>query len=61
MQFIFAYLDPVTGGAILQVLLAAAAAIGLGYQYIRRGFNVLKERLFPAKETEEENSEPASV
>jgi len=57
----FAYLDPVTGSALFQILLAVAAAAGLGYQYIRRGFSVLKERLFPTKKTEEENSEPASV
>lgn len=33
---LFAYLDPVTGSALVQVLLGAAAAIGLGWQYIRR-------------------------
>jgi len=33
---IFGYLDPVTGSALLQVGLAALAAIGLGWQYVRK-------------------------
>lgn len=35
---IFGYLDPVTGSALLQVGLAALAAIGLGWQYVRKAF-----------------------
>lgn len=34
---IFAYLDPVTGSAIVQVLLGALAVVGLGWQYVRKG------------------------
>jgi hypothetical protein len=33
---IFGYLDPVTGSALVQVGLAALAAIGLGWQYVRK-------------------------
>jgi len=33
---ILAYLDPVTGSALLQILLGAAAVVGLGWQYLRR-------------------------
>jgi hypothetical protein len=53
LRLVFAYLDPVTGGALLQVLLAAAAAVGLGYQYIRRFFRSMKDRFVPAKADEE--------
>ena len=60
MKFIFAYLDPVTGGALLQVLLAAAAAVGLGYQYMRRGFRLLMNR-FARVDSKEEESESTSV
>jgi len=60
MHPILGYLDPVTGSALLQVLLAAAAAVGLGYQYIRRGFRSMMNRFAPAKSTEEE-SESTSV
>jgi hypothetical protein len=35
-RYVLAYLDPVTGSALFQVLLGAAAVIGLGYQYIRK-------------------------
>jgi hypothetical protein len=38
---ILAYLDPVTGSALLQILLGAAAAVGLGWQYLRRWFRSL--------------------
>jgi hypothetical protein len=41
---IFAYLDPVTGSAIMQVLLGALAVAGLGWQYVRKGFNTLFRR-----------------
>lgn len=34
---LFGYLDPITGSALLQVLLGALAAAGLGWQYIRKG------------------------
>lgn len=34
---IFGYLDPVTGSALVQVALGALAAIGLGWQYLRKG------------------------
>lgn len=34
---IFGYLDPVTGSALVQVALGALAALGLGWQYIRKG------------------------
>lgn len=33
---VFGYLDPVTGSALLQVGLGALAAIGLGWQYVRK-------------------------
>ena len=36
---ILAYLDPVTGSAIVQMLLGALAAAGLGWQYLRKGTN----------------------
>jgi hypothetical protein len=41
---IFGYLDPVTGSAIIQVLLGALAVVGLGWQYVRKGFNTLFRR-----------------
>lgn len=34
---VFGYLDPVTGSALLQAGLAALAAVGLGWQYVRKG------------------------
>jgi hypothetical protein len=40
-RLVLAYLDPVTGSALLQVLLGAAAVVGLGYQYIRKAFNTM--------------------
>jgi hypothetical protein len=41
---IFGYLDPVTGSAIMQVLLGVLAVAGLGWQYVRKGFNTLFKR-----------------
>jgi len=41
---IFGYLDPVTGSALVQVALGALAAIGLGWQYIRKGIRDLSAR-----------------
>jgi hypothetical protein len=41
---IFGYLDPVTGSAIVQVLLGALAVAGLGWQYVRKAFNTLFKR-----------------
>jgi hypothetical protein len=41
---IFGYLDPVTGSALVQVALGALAAIGLGWQYIRKGIRDLAAR-----------------
>jgi hypothetical protein len=41
MRLVLAYLDPVTGSALVQVLLGAAAVIGLGYQYIRKGLQTV--------------------
>ncbi len=38
-RLVFAYLDPVTGSALFQILLGAAAVAGLGYQYIRKAVN----------------------
>jgi hypothetical protein len=38
---IFAYLDPVSGSALLQILLGVAAAVGLGWPYLRRWFRSL--------------------
>ena len=35
---ILGYLDPVTGNALIQIGLAAMAAIGLGWQYVRKAF-----------------------
>ena len=56
---IFAYLDPVTGSAIMQVLLGALAVVGLGWQYIRRGFNTLFNRTRePEAEPESESTTP---
>ncbi len=60
MRPVFAYLDPVTGGALLQVLLAAAAVVGLGYQYIRRFFKSVVAR-FSAKPVEEEKAPSTPV
>jgi hypothetical protein len=42
---IFGYLDPVTGSALLQVGLAALAAVGLGWQYVRKFAKTLGARL----------------
>jgi len=41
---ILGYLDPVTGSALLQVALGALAAIGLGWQYVRKAFRTLVAR-----------------
>lgn len=41
---IFGYLDPVTGTAIMQVLLGALAVVGLGWQYVRKAFNATFRR-----------------
>jgi hypothetical protein len=43
-RMILAYLDPVTGSAIVQVLLGALAVVGLGWQYVRKGFKTLFRR-----------------
>lgn len=40
----FGYLDPVTGSAIIQVLLGALAVVGLGWQYVRKAFNTTFRR-----------------
>lgn len=42
---IFGYLDPVTGSALLQVALAGLAALGLGWQYVLKGFRTLTAKL----------------
>ena len=34
---VFAYLDPVTGSALIQMFLGALAVAGLGWQYVRKG------------------------
>ena len=47
MKLVLAYLDPVTSGAIMQVLLGALAVVGLGYQYIRKGAKSLLARIRP--------------
>lgn len=60
---IFGYLDPVTGNALLQLGLAALAAVGLGWQYVRRAFRSLVARVRPrdqAKETLTEATQSAS-
>lgn len=40
----FAYLDPVTGSALLQVGLGVLAAAGLGWQYVRKFTRTLVAR-----------------
>jgi hypothetical protein len=45
VRTVFAYLDPVTGGALLQVFLGGLAALTLGYQYVRKGLAKLTSRL----------------
>lgn len=47
---IFAYLDPITGSALLQVLLGALAAVGLGWQYVRKGARTLWAKVSPSDE-----------
>lgn len=41
---IFAYLDPVTGSALLQVGLGVLAAAGLGWQYVRKATRTVVAR-----------------
>ena len=53
MRLTFAYLDPVTGGALMQVVLGAMAVAGLGYQYIRKGAKTLFSRFRPQESPEE--------
>lgn len=36
MRAVFAYLDPVTGSALAQLALGIAAAVSLGYHFLRR-------------------------
>ncbi len=57
---IIAYLDPVTGSAIMQVLLGALAVVGLGWQYVRRGFNIMMARLRGESGTESHVNPSAS-
>lgn len=61
MHPILAYLDPVTGSALLQVLLAAAAVVGLGYQHVRRWLRNLKNRFLTPKVTSDQESTPTKV
>ena len=56
---IFGYLDPVTGSAIMQVLLGALAVVGLGWQYVRKGFLTFFNRT-PKTEPEKEPESSAS-
>ena len=52
---IFGYLDPVTGSALVQVALGALAALGLGWQYVRKGSRDLLARF------RGETAEPVAV
>jgi len=36
MEPVFAYLDPMTGSTLMQILLGALAAVSVGYQVLRR-------------------------
>ena len=59
MRLVFAYLDPVTGGALFQIILGMAAVAGLGYQYVKKWGRSLFARLRPEVEvTEESRSAP---
>jgi hypothetical protein len=44
MRLVFAYLDPVTGSALAQVALGIAAAVSLGYHFLRRRITGLFSR-----------------
>lgn len=58
---ILAYLDPITGGALMQVVLGGLAAVGLGYHYLRRRANSLISR-FRSQESSDEatgNADPS--
>jgi hypothetical protein len=61
MRVLFAYLDPVTGSALVQVGLAAMAAVGLGYQYFRKGLQSTWSRLRGNDPGAEEPLEKADV
>jgi hypothetical protein len=50
---IFAYLDPVTGSALIQMLLGALAVAGLGWQYLRKGAFGLLNRFRKVDKTSE--------
>ena len=58
-MMIFGYLDPVTGSAIMQVLLGALAVVGLGWQYVRKGFLTMFNRT-PKTESEPESETTSS-
>jgi hypothetical protein len=56
---ILGYLDPVTSSAIFQVLLGALAAAGLGWQYVRKGWNTMLAKI-RREPVEVELSQPES-
>lgn len=55
---IFAYLDPVTGSALIQAALGAMAAVGLGWQYVRKGYRTIWGKLHSNTTNPEPASEP---
>ena len=61
MRTIFAYLDPVTGGALLQVFLGGLAAATLGYQYVRKGVSRVVSRLRGESGHDRSESDTTSV
>ena len=61
MKLVFGYLDPVTGSALVQILLGAAAVIGLGYQYFRKGIRSVWARISRADATQDKESTTADV
>ena len=54
-RYVFAYLDPVTGSALFQILLGAAAVVGLGYQYVRRAINTVWAKIRGAETQSQES------
>lgn len=53
MEPVIAYLDPMTGSTLMQILLGALAAISVGYQVLRRRAGDLWLRFRKAPTTSE--------
>jgi hypothetical protein len=61
MRVTLAYLDPVTGSALVQMVLAGMAVVGLGYQYFRKGLTTTWSRIRRTTTKSDESTTPVDV